>query len=154
MIRPPQYVGDAAEKKEDPMSHSITGPARALALTVAALAAVPVLAGTAAAAPAELYAPYARAAAQVDAAGNLTAAKNVSSARRVGAAAYCIVVSDPDITLKDAVVMGTVNAGLGTYSIDVRNYPTSTCGNAADTITAYTAYSTASNPVAFTLAVL
>jgi hypothetical protein len=50
--------------------------------------------------------------------------------------------------------MATVNAGSGTYSIDVRNYPTSTCGNATDTITAYTAYGTASNPVAFTLAVL
>jgi hypothetical protein len=126
-----------------------------LVAAAAALAAMPVLAGTAAAAPAQLYAPYARAAAQVDANGNLTAQKNVSSSRRVGTqSTYCIVVSDPDITLKDAVVMGTVNAGVGTYSIDVRNYPTSACGNAADTITAYTAYGTAANPVAFTLAVL
>ncbi|MER7397543.1 hypothetical protein ABT381_18765 [Streptomyces sp. NPDC000151] len=127
---------------------------RSAALTAAALISLPALAGTAAAAPPEMYAPHAQAAAQVAANGTLLAAKNVSSSWLVGKAGYCVVVSDPDVTLNDAVVVGTTNDGQGTYSIDVRREPTSTCGNRKNAITVFTAYGTTANPVKFTVAVL
>jgi len=136
------------------MRISTTKRAHALALGLAALVSVPALAGTAAAAPAEMYAPYARAAAKVQGNGTLLAAKNIDTARRVNQGQYCLTVSDPDIDLSDAVVLGTTNAGGGTYSLDVRREPTTTCGNAARTITVYSAYGTSASDVWFTVAVL
>lgn len=122
------------------MSHSTTGRARALALTIAALVSVPVLAGTAVAAPVDMYAPYARAAAKVAADGTLLAAKNVASVTKPAntTGRYCVKVSDPDIDdLKDAAIQATSNSAWGT--LIVFGQPTATCGNAANTITVWSA---------------
>lgn len=119
------------------MSHSITGRARAIALTVAALVSVPVLAGTAVAAPADMYAPYARAAAKVAGDSTLLAAKNVSSATRstvnTARGVYCVKVSDPDIELKDAAVLATINNNRA--MITAIGDPHSWCRNDPNTIT-------------------
>lgn len=136
------------------MSHSTTGRARAIALTVAALVSVPVLASTAVAAPVDMYAPYARAAAKVAANGELLAQKNVAESRKVNTGRYCVKVSDPDIDdLKDAAIHVTSNSSWGT--LIAFGTPTSTCGNAADTITVWSAdrNSTAWTDSAFTVTV-
>ncbi|WP_329214742.1 hypothetical protein OG257_36815 [Streptomyces sp. NBC_00683] len=120
------------------MIHSITGRARAVALTVAALVSVPLLTGTASAAPVDLYAPYARAAAKVASDGTLLAAKNVASVTKPATGQYCVKVSDPDIDdLKDAAIQATSNSAWAT--LIVFGTPTGTCGNAANTITVWSA---------------
>ncbi|MEV4430578.1 hypothetical protein ACN9M0_35770 [Streptomyces sp. R-07] len=135
------------------MSHSITGRARAIALTVAALVSVPVLASTAVAAPADMYAPYARAAAKVSAGGTLTDSKNVTSVSRPRAGVYCVKITDPDIDLRKAAVLATVN-GIKIRMISVNNAPDPACGNAADAVTVYTFYADGtSSDAPFTLTV-
>ncbi|WP_327303678.1 hypothetical protein OG264_38570 (plasmid) [Streptomyces xanthophaeus] len=117
------------------MSHSITGRARAIALTVAALVSVPVLAGTSVAAPIDMYAPYARAAAKVAANGTLLAQKNIDEAgtRKVATGQYCVKVSDPDIDdLKDAAVHVTSNSNWATFIVVAT--PVTVCGSDPNTI--------------------
>ncbi|MGR4877942.1 hypothetical protein ACIPUC_00660 [Streptomyces sp. LARHCF249] len=94
------------------MRTSMSPTGRVLALVLAAAASVPALAGIASAT--DLYAPHARAAAKVSSAGLLLAEKNVSSATRSTAqtnntGVFCIKVSDPDIIVKDAAIVATVN---------------------------------------------
>lgn len=118
------------------MTHSTTGRARAIALTVAALVSVPVLAGTAAAAPADMYAPYARATAKVAANGTLLAAKNIAAVTRPQVGMYCVKVSDPDIDdLTNADILATSNGGFVT--LRVYGQPTGQCASAPNTITIF-----------------
>lgn len=115
------------------MSHSITGRARAIALTVAALVSVPALASTAVAAPVDMYAPYARAAAKVAGNGTLLAQKNVAESKRVATGQYCVKVSDPDIDdLKDAAIHVTSNSNWATFIVTAT--PTTACGSDPNTI--------------------
>lgn len=115
------------------MSHSTTGRARAIALTVAALVSVPLLAGTSVAAPIDMYAPYARAAAKVAANGELLAQKNVAESRKIATGSYCVKVSDPDIDdLKDAAVHVTSNSNWATFIVHPQ--PTTRCGNDPNTV--------------------
>ncbi|MGP3684638.1 hypothetical protein ACTVZO_07980 [Streptomyces sp. IBSNAI002] len=129
---------------------------RVLALVLAAVTSVPFLAGTASAV--DLYAPYARAAAKVSAVGTLLAEKNVSSSRRSTAQAnntgvFCVKVSDPDIDLKDAALVATVNNNRA--MITAIGNPHSWCGNDATTITVVLTDSAGSAVDApFTVAVL
>ncbi|MEU9999164.1 hypothetical protein [Streptomyces sp. NPDC050848] len=135
------------------MSHSTTGRARAIALTVAALVSVPLLAGTSVAAPIDMYAPYARAAAKVAANGTLLAQKNVAESRKVATGQYCVKVSDPDIDdLKDAAVHVTSNSSWATFIVQPQ--PTPTCLNDPNTITVFS-INTSDNwgDTAFTLTV-
>lgn len=122
------------------MTYSITRRSRAIALTVAALMSLPGLVGTATAAPVDMYAPYARAAAKVAANGELLAAKNVASSTKASTGNYCVKVSDPDpIDLNDAAIQVTSNGQWVTFIVNAR--PTSTCGNATDTITVHSVQS-------------
>ncbi|WP_327709774.1 hypothetical protein OG912_15035 [Streptomyces sp. NBC_00464] len=115
------------------MSHSTTGRARAIALTAAALVSVPLLAGTAAADPIDLYAPHARAAAKVATNGTLLAQKNVSESWRTAAGQYCVRVSDPDIDdLKDAAVHVTSNSNWATFIVQAP--PNTRCGGDPNTV--------------------
>ncbi|MFE9045969.1 hypothetical protein ACFYOG_34375 [Streptomyces sp. NPDC007818] len=136
------------------MSHSTTGRARAIALTVAALVSVPVLAGTAVAAPADMYAPYARAAAKVAANGEVLAQKNVSSVTYgTAAGSYCVKVSDPDIELKDAAVVATISNNRA--MITAIGDPHPWCQSAANAITVVITDSAgAAMSAPFTVAVL
>lgn len=127
---------------------------RVLALAAAAVASVPLLAGPASAAPANLNAPYARAAAKVSADGTLLATKNVASAERVNgqpAGYYCVAVSDPTIDLRNAAVLATVN----NFRSMITAIPNSNCNGKTRTITVVTSnYHNDLADVPFTVAVL
>ncbi|MGW7198908.1 hypothetical protein [Streptomyces chryseus] len=111
-IRPAAQDAAYTAEKEETMRTSMPPIGRVLALVLAAVALVPALAGAAAAA--DLYAPHARAAAKVSSTGVLLAEKNVSSVTRSTAqvnntGVFCVKVSDPDIVVKDAAIVATVN---------------------------------------------
>ncbi|MFF9703578.1 hypothetical protein ACF1FE_20675 [Streptomyces griseofuscus] len=126
---------------------------RFLALAVAT-ASVPLLAGSASAAPADLNAPYARAAAKVSANGSLLATKNVASSERLEgrpAGYYCVAVSDPTIDLRNAAVLATVNNNRSMITA----IPNSNCNGKTRTITVVTSnYHNDPADVPFTVAVL
>ncbi|WP_030267582.1 hypothetical protein [Streptomyces violens] len=127
----------------------------ALVLTAAAVASVPVLTGTAAAAPGDMNAPYARAAAKVAANGAVLASKNVASVTRPRAGAYCVKVSDPAIDLANAAITASINGGAYARTISATGDPTGECGNDPSTITVYTFYISANlSDAPFTVAVL
>ncbi|MEV0774507.1 hypothetical protein ACIBLA_35645 [Streptomyces sp. NPDC050433] len=124
------------------MSHSITGRARAIALTVAALVSVPVLASTAVAVPDTMYAPHAQAAARISSNGAILASKGIDAVTRpaVGSSnrtgTYCITFTDPELDLAQTAPQVTVEADSGTVSM--RTAPHSFCNNARDTLTVFT----------------
>jgi len=114
---------------------------RTVAVTVAALASLPVLAGTAHAAPADMDAPYARAAAKVHHDATLLAGKNIESVTRGGlgtivTGVYCVKVSDPEIDLANAAINATLNNDRG--EITAIGNPHAYCSSATDTITVVT----------------
>ncbi|MGI5444701.1 hypothetical protein ACQEVM_03000 [Streptomyces sp. CA-243310] len=127
---------------------------RSLTLVVAAVASVPLLTGTASAAPADMNAPYARAAARVAADGSLLSTKNVSSSARLNgrpAGYYCVQVSDPTVDLRDAAVLATVN----NQRAMITAIPNSSCNGQTRTITIVTTnYNNDPVDVPFTVAVM
>lgn len=140
------------------MRTSLSQTGRFLTLTFAAATSVMALAGTASAAPADLYAPHAQAAAKVNAsavaAPVLLAAKNVESvARGTSAGSYCVKVSDPDIELKNSAVTATINNNRAMITAIPDPHPW--CGNDPKTITiVITSSAGAALDAPFTVAVL